>query len=139
MKIRRSQVLLAAALLLLSSCSAAKALDVTKQSVAKFHSNLNAGQFDQIYAEASQDYRKSVAADKHRKLFAAIQRKLGNARTYSVTGLNVNFNTAGEFVRMQCKTKFVKAETGEMFDFRVSGGVASLTFYNINSSAFLTE
>jgi hypothetical protein len=126
-------------LLLLSACSTGDNLKVAKEGVEQFHSELNTKQFDTILVSASQEYRNAVTVEQNRKLFGTVQKKLGDAKDWSVTSWFVNLTPSGTIVRLQCKTKFALGEADESFIWRISGHNPSLVGYNINSLALLPE
>ena len=73
-------------MLLLSACSTGDNVKVAKEGVEQFHSALNAKQFDTILMNASQEYRNAVTVEQNQKLFRGVQKKLGDAKDWSVTG-----------------------------------------------------
>jgi hypothetical protein len=126
-------------MLLLSACSTGDNVKVAKEGVEQFHSALNAKQFDTILMNASQEYRNAVTVEQNQKLFRGVQKKLGDAKDWSVTGWFVNFTPSGTIVRLTCKTKFALGEADESFVWRISGNSASLVGYNVNSLALVSE
>ena len=110
---------------------------VTK-AIGGFHSELNAGNFDQIYEDSASDWKQASPKDDTIKLFTSIHNKLGGFISATQTGWHVNYGTAGTIVTIVDDSKFQKAQGVETFTYRVSGSTAQLVGYNINSRALLT-
>lgn len=114
-RLHPSQLSVVILLFLLNACGTDSDVNAAKQGVSRFHSEFNAKQFDSIYANASEEYRKAVTVEQNEKLFSRIQKKLGEAKDYSVTGWFVNFTPSGKIVRLQCKTRYAGGEADESF------------------------
>lgn len=126
-----------AAIFLLSSCSARQDLNVALQGVSQFHASLNSERYDSIWTNSTTEYQKTTTADQHRKLMAAVHRKLGDAGPWSTTGFFVNYSPTGPIIRLQGKTQFTRGEADESFIWRINSGKPELMQYNVNSNAFL--
>jgi hypothetical protein len=124
-------------LLALSSCSSASDLAAVTKAIDAFHSELNAGNFDQVYADSAPDWKQSTAKAQTVQLFTSLKGKLGNFISATQTGWHVNYGTGGTMVTVVDDSKFQKAKGTEVFTYRVSGSTAQLVGYNINSPALL--
>jgi hypothetical protein len=129
-------VLLAA---LLGACSSGQDLSLAEQDVAHFREMMAAQQFDQIYAGAADEFKKTTTRENFTRLLAAVDRKLGAVKTADKNGWNVNFNTSGTSVTLRYKTQFERGSGDEAFFYRITGGKALLAGYNINSNELITN
>jgi hypothetical protein len=132
---RRSYLL---AFLALSACSASENLNGAHGGVARFHAELNAGQFDRIYKEAAPEWQQATSEPDTIKLFTAVHTKLGSFMSGSQTGWHVNYSTGGTTTVLAYASKFQKGVGRETFTFRSSGNQVQLMAYNIDSRALIT-
>ena len=121
----------------LAACSSGEHMATAEQGVAEFRQLMEARQFTQVYANGSDELRKSVSEADMAKILGALNTKLGKVKAAEKSGWNVNFHTAGTFVTLGFKTEFEKGAGAEQFVFRISGGKAALVSYNVNSPALL--
>jgi hypothetical protein len=140
LNMRKKFALIALASLVLSGCGdMINGKSVAESQVAVFHGRLNAKQFDEIYTAAGADFRKTGGKDKKVNLFAAINRKLGAAKSSNLVSWNVmtdNFKTKAVLVE---ETKFEHGKGTETFTFSVAGEKAELVDYNINSTDMMMK
>jgi hypothetical protein len=80
-----------------------------------------------------------MTVEQNRKLFSAIQKKLGAVGNYSVEGWFVNVTPSGSVVRLNCKTSFAVGEEQETFVWRVNGRDTRLVGYKITSLALISD
>ena len=126
-------------LLLLGCTDIIKGKSVAEPRVAVFHDRFNEGQYEEIYAEAADDFKKAASKEKVLALFAAIDSKLGKVESSSITNWNVkNFNFVTTVVLVS-DTQFELGAGTETFTFRVNGDKATLLGYNINSMDMMTR
>jgi hypothetical protein len=112
---------------------------IAEPQVAVFHQRLDGKRFEEIYTEASDEFRAAAPKDKVFGLFSAIERKLGAVKSSSNVNWNVSsFNLATQVVLVQ-NTEFEHGKATETFTFHVSGAKAVLVGYNINSLDMLTN
>ena len=116
-----------------------EAKKLTEPVVARFHSKLNAGEYEQIYSEADEGFRQSGSKEDVIKLFSAIHRKLGDAGATTFGSMNVNATLTGTFITTQYNTAFTGGTATETFVWLRDGGSVKLHGYNINSSALITN
>jgi hypothetical protein len=106
---------------------------IAEPQVAAFHERLDAKRFDEIYADAADEFRAAGPRERVFALFAAIGRKLGKVKSASTSTWNVNTFNFTTTVVLAVDTEFERGTATETFTFRVSGEKASLVGYNINS------
>ena len=126
-------------LLLLGCTDIIKGKSVAEPKVSVFHDRFNEGQYEEIYSEAADEFKKAAPKEKVLALFSAIDSKLGKVQSSSITTWNVkNFNLVTTVVLVS-DTQFELGTGTETFTFRVSGDRATLLGYNINSMDMMTR
>lgn len=128
---------LLAALVLLAGCSSSESIKAAEAGVAHFRELMAAKKFDQVYAEASDEFKAASTAADLTKLLAAIDRKLGAFKSSTSNGWRVNYNTRGTSVVYGVKSLFENGSGDETFSFLIKDGKAVLAGYNIQSSALI--
>jgi hypothetical protein len=93
--------------------------------------------FDQIYAEASDEFKAAATAEDLTKLLAAIDRKLGAFQSSTSSSWSVNYSTSGTSVVYAVRSLFANGSGDETFSFLIRDGKALLAGYNIQSSALI--
>ena len=121
------------------SCGVKKGKENAERAVEKFHSQLNAGQFQQIYSESDEAFRKAVTEEQALQLFDAVRRKLGTVQHAKLTGWHVNATTGGTAVTLGYDVDFSEGKGTEQFVYHVSGDKALLFNYNVNSPLLITK
>ncbi len=139
MKLRFALSLMVLALVApaLGGCSMGEDLTSAGKQVDAFHRQLDAQQFDQIYAAGSDDLKRSTTQDHFTRFLAAIHRKLGPVRKAQQTGFNDTINTSGHIVALGYHTTFASGDGTENFTFRMVDGTPRLAGYHINSDALV--
>ena len=132
-------ILLTLVVALQLSCGVKKGKENAERAVEKFHSQLNAGQYQQIYTESDEAFRKAVTEEQAIQLFEAVRRKLGTVQQAKLTGWHVNAATGGTAVTLGYEVDFSQGKGVEQFVYRVSGGKALLFNYNVNSPLLVTQ
>lgn len=128
-------------ILLIWHCSKAAFADVriAKQAVDHFHQHFNAGQFENIYDEASDQLHNVNTKAQFVELFSAIQRKLGSVVRTGEPRYVVNANTNGTSVTLTYQTEFTNGSAEEKFVWSLKGGEAILNGYTINSRELVVK
>src|SRR5215471_5100839 len=103
---RWSLVVIAVAVL--TACSASKDFDLANTAIARLRSLMTEQKFDQIYAEAADELKKTTTEPNLTRLLSAIERKLGPVKTTTANGWTVNYNSSGTSVTLKFKTEFEK-------------------------------
>ena len=126
-------------LLALAGCSMSADTAVAEQEVPRFHQQLDAAQFVDIYQACADEMKKATSEKNFIAFLEAVHRKLGLTKTSERQGWHVNYTTTGAFVTLVYKTKFAEGEASEQFVYRLDGKVAKLVGYNVNSNAFILK
>jgi hypothetical protein len=129
-------ILIAMALLL--ACSPSKVKRVAEDGVARFHTQLDAEQYHDIYSNASQEFRNADSEVKMTEFFAAVHRKLGPIRSFSEQSFFINYGTSGTIVTLTYSTQFANGNGMEKFIWRVADQPL-LVGYRIDSPTLVTN
>jgi hypothetical protein len=119
------------------SCSFAKDEEQGKRAVEKFHQQLNAGQYQEIYQQGDDKFKEAVTEADFTPILEAVRRKLGTVQKATFVGGNVNSGTMGTVATLQYEVEFSEGKGTEKFSFLVSGEEAKLLRYDVNSPAFI--
>ena len=132
------RILLIALMMSLGACSGGKDLARSEQAIARFHEQLNSNQFDEIYKNASPEWKGASSQADSQKLFAAVRKKLGPFQSGKQVGWRANYGTGGSTVVVQYDSKYEKGAATEIFTYRPSDPTPVLIGYNINSPVLIT-
>ncbi len=127
------------ALALLGGCSVANDIPRVESSIAIFHRELNAQQYDLIYTNAGPAMKAATTQADLVQLLSAIHRKLGAFQSGSSVGWNDDVNTNGHFVTVNYSAKYAAGAADESFVYRIDGQNVVLTTYRINSNALIVN
>jgi Protein of unknown function (DUF4019) len=122
-----------------AGCSVAADTAAAEAGVPAFHALVDAGKFEQIYEQSSDDLKKVSTPQDFTALLEAVHRKLGNTRSSEKQGWTINYHTSGTFVTLTYKTMYTEGEAAEQFVFRMQGKSATLAGYHINSNALILK
>jgi hypothetical protein len=125
----------------LSSCrSSEQNLNLAKQSVVQFHSQLDAEMYQAIYAAADEKFHQATTQEDMTKFLSAVHRKLGTVQDAHVTNTGVAwFAGQGATVTLIYSTKFSDGSGTERFVWHIKDNVATLYNYNIQSNELVTK
>jgi len=119
----------------LAGCGLKETYKVTGAEAAKFHAEMDAGQYEKIWAEAAPDFRKSGDKQSFLALMEAIGKKLGKVKETKQTGWNVNTNNGVTSATMTYDTTFERGKGTETFVYVwVKDDKLRLLGYNIKST-----
>ena len=135
----RNAVAALAAGLLLAGCSMKEDMAAGDKAVTAFHQALDAGQFQQVWAQSAQDMKTATPQDRLTAMLDAVHRKLGRFKSGSQIGFNDNVSNSGHMVTINYQAQYEKGAASEQFVFRIDGGKALLAGYNINSDALILQ
>lgn len=122
------------------SCSSMmKGKGLAEPAVDKFHKQLNAEEYDEIYDEAGDAFKKSVTKEQLVRLLSAVREKLGRVNKSTSTGWKVNTDTSGTITTISCDVDFAEGKGTEEFKFEVTDDKALLYNYKVNSPLLATK
>ena len=99
----------------------------------RFHRLLNAGQYDEICAEASADFRSSATQVELLKFFEMIHEKIGDSGKLSFARFHVNLKNGRVWVDEVLNTQFELGQGTESFVWVRDGDQPRLHHYRIHS------
>jgi hypothetical protein len=127
--------------ILLCSCgSSTKSLELAKQNVTQFHSQLDSEQFAALYAASDEKLHQATTKSDFIRFLNAVHRKLGNVQQSNLRNTGVTwFSGQGATVTLVYETKFAQGTGMEKFVWHIKDNGAALYSYNINSSELVTK
>jgi Protein of unknown function (DUF4019) len=117
----------------------AEHMSQSREAVGQFHKRLDAEQYTAIYDDTDDLFRHQTTEKEFTPILAAVHRKLGVVEHGEPTGVLVNANTGGTFVKLSYKVKFTGGDATESFEWRMSDGKCKLVSYNINSPTLIIK
>jgi hypothetical protein len=126
-------------LFLLWQCGSASYLGYKSgdKVVQRFHTQLNAGDYEEICSEADEAFSQSGTHDEALHFLDQVHKKLGNAGSAKQVQVNVSVTTQGAFVTSLFSTQFDEGTAQETFIWRKNGLDLKLYRYNVQSPVFL--
>jgi hypothetical protein len=131
----RILILLAVLMSALSGCSISADTAAAERAVSKFHEQLDASRFNEIYEGSSEDLRKATTHQDMVALLEDVHRKLGPTKSSKEQTWHVNFHTSGDFVTLKYKTAYANGDMDEEFIYRMRDKTPLLAGYHFKSSA----
>ena len=127
--------------ILLPSCgSSTKSVDLAKQNVDQFHSQLDSEEFTGLYAASDEKLRHTTSKPDFIKLLDAVHRKLGNVQQSTLRNRRVAWSSGeGATVTLVYETKFAQGTGTEEFVWHIRDNTATLYGYHINSNELITK
>lgn len=123
----------------LCGCSMSSDWKLAEQAVPEFHDRLDAGQFDMIYDASGEELKRAATREAFHDLLAAVHRKLGDTKSSTREGWNINYTTAGTHVTLSYSTAYAEGNAAEQFVYLLEGGKALLVGYHINSNELVLK
>jgi hypothetical protein len=124
----------------LSSCGSSENLQIAANAVEQFHSQLNAEQYQQLYAGADEGFQRATKQEDLVALLQAIHAKLGRVQSSQRTNFQVGVSTGqGTTVSLVYNSTFERGPGTEQFLFHMRNGQAALLGYHINSNALVVR
>lgn len=105
------------------------------QAVRHFRQELNGGEYEQIWEEASDGFRQATKHDEQVGLLRGVHTKLGAVGTENLINLTVSASMGGTFVTTRYNTNFAIGPSVETFTWIRSGTTLKLYAYNVQSNA----
>ncbi len=139
MSTMRALILLVVLAFATAGCSMSGDKTAAEQGVDRFHTMLDAGQFEQIYAGATADCRRITAQQDFVALLNAVHSKLGAMRSTKERNWRINFDNKGTFVTLTYATTYAGGDAEEQFVFLIDQDTPALQGYHINSNALGTK
>jgi hypothetical protein len=122
-----------------AACSASANTKQAEAAVQQFHDLLDDGKSTAIYESAGDDLKRVSSEQQFVPLLDAVHRKLGQTKTATRSGWNVNYSTSGNFITLNYQTVYAEGDASEQFVYRMVGDKPILVGYHINSNALILK
>src|SRR5258708_8789445 len=86
--------------LAVAGCGGKQDIANAETAVTQFHAQLNAGNFEQIYADSHLSMKKTTTKEKFVALLDAFHRKLTSLKNANGQSFFINLSTSGMFLRL---------------------------------------
>jgi hypothetical protein len=102
-------------------------------AVDQFHQRLNQGDFESIYGDATDDFRRAATRADEIKFFEMVHQKMGISEKMSTQGFHINWQNGHKFVNQVYDTQFVLGQAQESFVWNIAQDQAHLQSYRVTS------
>jgi hypothetical protein len=129
-------IVVAVAAILLWSCGkgAYHNYRLSAAAVERFHQQLDQGDFETIYGEATDEFRRAGSREEQIKFLAMVHEKMGNSGKMSAKGFHINWQNGRLSVNQVYDTQFALGQAQEGFIWIIEQDQPRLQTYRINSS-----
>jgi hypothetical protein len=103
-------------------------------AVDRFHQQLNQADFETIYGEATNDFRRTGTREDAIKVFELVHQKMGNSGKMSAKGFHINWQNGVLTVNQVYDTQFALGEGQEGFIWVIEHDQPRLQKYHIDSA-----
>jgi hypothetical protein len=128
-------VVFAITLFVLWSCGKGAYHDYRLASAAvdHFHEELDRGNFEAIYSEATEDFRSGGTSADFIEVLETVHQKMGNSGKKTPQGFHVNWKNGRHLVDQVFDTQFALGHAQESFIWVVENDQVRLYYYHIHS------
>jgi hypothetical protein len=102
-------------------------------AVIRFHSQLDSEDYDGIYGEASDEFRRAGSRPDLVTFLTAVHQKLGSPGNMKAVGFHVNWQNGRLFVDQVYRTQFARGQAQEGFIWVMQQDQPRLVTYHIDS------
>ena len=120
-------------------CGTMDAFKKAGPAADKFHAQFNSGEFDAMYDDSDDGFKKNTTKEEWLEFVTAVRTKLGTVKDQKQSGWFVNANAGGTFATLKYEVEFTEGTGEETLVFRIDGDEAKLFSYNINSKELITK
>ena len=106
--------------------------NLSAAAVDRFHAELDQGDYDSIWENGTDDFRKISSRENISRFFQSAHQKLGNSGKKISVGFHVNWQARGVWVSQVFDTQFAQAKARESFIWVIVNDEAKLQSYNVN-------
>ena len=106
---------------------------IASDAVERFHHEMNLGDYDQIYDESTEEFRRSGTREDLTRFFEKIQDNMGSAGEPKGAGFHVTWRNGVVWVDQTFNTQFLKGQAQEYFVWKIKQDQPRLYNYRINS------
>jgi hypothetical protein len=124
----------------LGACGSSSRIEVAKQAVERFHSQLNSEQYSGLYTTADDKFLDVTSESDFTRLLQSVHQKLGNVQASKLRNTGVTWSAGqGATVTLVYDTRFAAGSGAEQFIWHISDHRAKLYGYHINSNELVTR
>ncbi len=115
--------------------------ELSETAVANFHRQLNAGNYDGIYAMSTEGFKERGTKGDLAAFFGGVRAKLGRNKNSTLQGWGIyrNFFSLVTEVSLEYQSQYQGGEAFEKFVFHESFGKSLLHHYDAQSKVFNTK
>lgn len=107
---------------------------VLPNAVVRFHSQLDAEQYAQIYHATDSEFQRKVTESEFTRFLRDVHQKLGNTKQLTQVSYSIDTQLGvGTFVVLPYETQFAYERVTEKFTWRIVGDKATLLRFDIES------
>ncbi len=122
------------------NCFMKEGIEAGEKAVRKFHNQYDNEEFNQIYDDATDEFKNSDSKKNIVEFLEKAREKWGKVKDSRRTSWNINKNLSGTFATVKFKTDFENGEATETFVFLISEKEAILSNYRVKEELkFLDE
>ena len=121
------------------ACSPKADVEAGRKLVDDFHTDFNAGRYEEIYNVADPEFRKEAKLEDFVKYESMVKAKLGGFQSLQVTNFNVLYLLTHAQVRLDYDSVFKLGKAKEVFELRQGNGKTSMVGYRIDSPLLPSE
>ena len=103
-------------------------------AVDQLHLRLDQGDYETIYGEATEEFRRAGSREDEIKFLAMVHQKMGNSGKTSFKGFHANWQNGRVIVNQVVDTQFALGQAQEGFIWVIEQDQPHLQTYRINSS-----
>ena|SRR5579872_6987141 len=106
---------------------------LSNAAVEQFHRRLNQSDFETIYGDATDEFRRAGSRENELKFFEMVHQKMGSSGKKSFKGFHVNWQNGRLTVNDVFDTQFTQGQAQEGFIWVIDQDQARLQTYRIDS------
>jgi len=116
-------------MLMVSDTSEGRSL--ANEAVRRFHKQADAGEFNEIYAEADDGFRRRTSPDELGRMLGAVRQRLGRVRSQTLTNISVFHARPTVYITTIYAVSFERGVATEGFTWSKRNGQLLLYGFNI--------
>lgn len=119
--------------LLLAACAPVDGSAAAAAAVDAFHRRYNAGEFEQLYREASPAFRETAPEHEFEAFLGEVRTRLGAVRSSAQTASTLFAGTPSPQLMLTYTTQFERGVAEEQFVYQLRGEEAILVGYTLDA------
>ena len=107
---------------------------IASKAVEQFHQQLDSGDFEGIYGDTADEFRRASSRDAEIKFFETVHQKMGNSGKMSSKGFHINWQNGVLNVNQVFETEFALGRAQEGFIWVIDHDQPRLQTYRIDAA-----